>query len=146
MLWELVANDFIGGAWVYGTNSRDLMESSVESLAPIITSLGIGSVRFLKVCAASISITIINQDKSEVIHAIQALIPQLAEFMVTKPAARTAPRLQLLSCHCMCVVVRECRPRIPSWTYRILDALLRCWVETVEKRPEDGTLLLSRCD
>lgn len=49
LLWSLVADNFIGGAWIYGTRSNEMMETSVESLTPVIRLLGIGSVRFLKV-------------------------------------------------------------------------------------------------
>lgn len=49
LLWELVSSDIVGGAWVYGTRSVEMMEASVEALVPIVAELGISSVRFLKV-------------------------------------------------------------------------------------------------
>ncbi|KAF8305477.1 hypothetical protein DL93DRAFT_2102035 [Clavulina sp. PMI_390] len=120
LLWTLISEDIIGGAWIYGTRNAKMIETSVEALIPVVDELGISSVRFFK-----------------------ALIPQLSEFMITKPEVPTAPRLQLLSCRCLTGLIRICAGTglVGSWKHRILDSLLRCWVETKEKRSEDATLV-----
>jgi hypothetical protein len=38
------------GAWTYASRNEDTMVASVEALSPLVRSLGIGTVRFLKVC------------------------------------------------------------------------------------------------
>jgi hypothetical protein len=50
LLSELVSTDIIGGPWIYGTRSTDVLEASVEVLGPALKQMGLGSVRFLKVC------------------------------------------------------------------------------------------------
>lgn len=48
-LSEIISSNIVGGAWIYGAKSTEVIEASVETLGPLVKSLGIGSVRFLKV-------------------------------------------------------------------------------------------------
>ncbi|KAF8332696.1 uncharacterized protein EI90DRAFT_2971481 [Cantharellus anzutake] len=100
----------ISGAWTYGGNEPLTMEASVQVLPQLIRALGLGSARFLK-----------------------ALVPQLSDMLVTKPALKPNPRIQILSANSLSTLMRVCQPRIGFWKYRILDPLLRSWVQLKEQ-------------
>jgi hypothetical protein len=148
-LWDLISADIIGGAWVYGTKSVEMTEASVEVLTLVIPELRAASVRFLKVCisrklarAHYCTPPLVKPDLFGLPYGYgQAIVPQLSEYLTTKPEVPTAPRLQLLSSQCLCVLLQQCGMTglISAWRYRILDGLLRCWVETKDKRHSDGS-------
>jgi hypothetical protein len=48
-LCKLVSDAVIGGAWIFASDRKEVMEASIEGLLPIIESLKLGNVRFLRV-------------------------------------------------------------------------------------------------
>ncbi|ELU41815.1 hypothetical protein AG1IA_04135 [Rhizoctonia solani AG-1 IA] len=114
-LTELITDVIIPG-WLYASSRVDVMVASVSALSLVVQALGSGSIRFLK-----------------------AIIPQLTENLTPKefsPVQKTR-ELQIASAKCMLLVMVNARPRIPYWRVRILDSILRCWVDIGESKPGD---------
>ncbi|KAJ1311268.1 hypothetical protein OPQ81_009766 [Rhizoctonia solani] len=111
-LAELLTDVIIPG-WLYASSRVDVMIGSVFALSLVVQVLGAGSIRFLK-----------------------AIIPQLTENLSPKEFSpiHTTRNLQIASAKCLLLVMINARPRIPYWRVRILDSLLRCWVEVGENR------------
>ncbi|KAL5641132.1 hypothetical protein ACGC1H_001573 [Rhizoctonia solani] len=111
-LTELITDVIIPG-WLYASSRVEVMIGSVHVLSLVVQALGTGSIRFLK-----------------------AIIPQLVENLTSKEfsPAHTTRRLQIESVKCLLLVMVNSRPRIPYWRVRILDGLLRCWVDISEDR------------
>ncbi|CUA76864.1 hypothetical protein RSOLAG22IIIB_02341 [Rhizoctonia solani] len=114
-LAELVTDVIIPG-WLYASSRIEIMIESVYVLSLVVQALGAGSIRFLK-----------------------AIIPQLTENLSPKEFSQTHTirRLQIESAKCLLIVMVNARPRIPYWRVRILDGLLRCWVD-VNEDTSDG--------
>ncbi|CAE6534841.1 unnamed protein product [Rhizoctonia solani] len=114
-LAELVTDVIIPG-WLYASSRIEIMIESVYALSLVVQALGAGSIRFLK-----------------------AIIPQLTENLSPKEFSQTHTirRLQIESAKCLLIVMVNARPRIPYWRVRILDGLLRCWVD-VNEDTSDG--------
>ncbi|KAG8721617.1 hypothetical protein FRC08_011807 [Ceratobasidium sp. 394] len=110
-LCELVTDTIVPG-WLYASSRAELMIASVEVLSPVVNALGTSSARFLK-----------------------AFIPQLTENLLPKEFSpvETTLALQLTSGKCLLVLMKNTRPRIAHWRHRILDAILRCWVDITDK-------------
>ncbi|KAF8708166.1 Tti2 family, partial [Rhizoctonia solani] len=114
-LTELITDVIIPG-WLYASSRVDVMVASVSALSLVVQALGSGSIRFLK-----------------------AIIPQLTENLTPKefPPVQKTRELQIASAKCMLLVMVNARPRIPYWRVRILDSILRCWVDIGESKPGD---------
>ncbi|CAE6455635.1 unnamed protein product [Rhizoctonia solani] len=117
-LSEIITDVIIPG-WLYASSRVEVMIESVYVLSLVVQTLGAGSIRFLK-----------------------AIIPQLTENLFPKEfsLAHTTRKLQIASAKCLLLVMTNARPRIPYWRIRILDGLLRCWVEINENEPTDTGL------
>lgn len=48
-LSTLLGDNIIGAVWYYASDNVDVVLASIEVLPPVVTALGIGTVRFLKV-------------------------------------------------------------------------------------------------
>ncbi|CAE6464925.1 unnamed protein product [Rhizoctonia solani] len=117
-LTELVTEVIIPG-WLYASSRVEVMIALVSVLSLVVQALGTGSIRFLK-----------------------AIIPQLTENMSPKefsPGHKTR-ELQIASANCLLLVMINARPRIPHWRVKILDGILRCWVDTNENKPGETQL------
>ncbi|KAG8770990.1 hypothetical protein FRC12_003926 [Ceratobasidium sp. 428] len=118
-LCELVTDTIVPG-WLYASSRTELMIASAEVLSLVVHVLGIGSARFLK-----------------------AFVPQLTENLLPKefsPAEQTWA-LRIASGKCLLVLTRNTRPRISHWRYRILDAVLRCWVDIADRHESGNDVL-----
>ncbi|KAH7344835.1 hypothetical protein B0J17DRAFT_637027 [Rhizoctonia solani] len=111
-----VITDVIIPGWLYASSRAEVMIESVYVLSLVVQALGAGSIRFLK-----------------------AIIPQLTENLFPKEFSpiHATRKLRIASAKCLLLVMTNARPRIPHWRMRILDGLLRCWVDINENRPDD---------
>ncbi|KAG8763926.1 hypothetical protein FRC11_008874 [Ceratobasidium sp. 423] len=117
-LAELVTDVIIPG-WLYASTRVEVMIESVYVLSLVVQALGTGSIRFLK-----------------------AIIPQLTENLAPKEFSpvHTTRSLQIASAKCLLLVMINAKPRVPYWRVRILDSLLRCWVDMGENSPTNRGL------
>ncbi|KAG8993761.1 hypothetical protein FRB93_001915 [Tulasnella sp. JGI-2019a] len=120
---DMATKAVIGGAWLYAGDNLLIMEASVQALIPVVSTMGIGTCRFLK-----------------------ALIPQLSENLIPKPSLPHSHRLLQLSADCLIIVIEVCKPRIYPWKGAILEGLLRAWVysQTDGIRDPDNTSFQQR--
>ncbi|KAF8609550.1 hypothetical protein BDV93DRAFT_602204 [Ceratobasidium sp. AG-I] len=114
-LAELVTDTIVPG-WLYASSRVEVMIASVDALSLVVQALGIGSARFLK-----------------------AFISQLTENLFPRELSpvESTLALRVSSARCLLTVMKNARPRIPHWRIRILEAVLRCWVDVVEG-PRNG--------
>ncbi|EJD53795.1 hypothetical protein AURDEDRAFT_53188, partial [Auricularia subglabra TFB-10046 SS5] len=108
-LFELLGKNIIGGIWVYASQDAETIESTVNALPLIMTSLGISTARFLK-----------------------ALVPQLLYPLTATVHQNTSSKLCLSSLQAMQALTDVCRPRICGWGEVILTAICRGWVQCVD--------------
>ncbi|KAG9103491.1 hypothetical protein FRC06_010473 [Ceratobasidium sp. 370] len=110
-LCELVTDTIVPG-WLYASSRVELMTASSEMLSLVVGVLGVGSARFLK-----------------------AFIPQLTENLFPREFSpvETTLALRLASAKCLLVLMKNTRPRIVHWRHRILNAILRCWVDITDR-------------
>lgn len=115
-LSELVTDVLVPG-WLYASSRIEVMIASVDSLLLVVRALRAGSIRFLKV-----------------------FIPQLTENMTPREFSPVKPTrdLQIASTNCLLVVMQSARARVPHWRIRILDAVLRCWVDIKENGAQNA--------
>ncbi|PBL02090.1 hypothetical protein ARMGADRAFT_1071590 [Armillaria gallica] len=130
-LCALLGDGIIGTAWVYASDSFEVILATVEALPPLMKALDIGIARYLK-----------------------ALVPQLVHPLYPNSVRPTPVVLQKHSLIALVTVINECSPRIGGWKGTILDGVGRCWVALQDVDPsrnDDGAseelkdLLRSTC-
>lgn len=130
-LCALLGDGIIGTAWLYASDSFEVILATVEALPPLMKALDIGIARYLK-----------------------ALVPQLVHPLYPNSVRPTPVVLQKHSLIALVTVINECSPRIGGWKGTILDGVGRCWVALQDVDPsrnDDGAceelkeLLRSTC-
>lgn len=119
--------------------------AAAQSLPPVLSALGIGSVRFLKgtipvlaewlslplpIVAAEASY-IPKDDKATSSHASEETYPYHGSESFTADAT-----LHLASLSSLSVLFHTCTPRIGGWSTTIIDAIGRCWVGCLDLESE----------
>lgn len=111
-LCALLGDGIIGTAWLYASDSCEVILATIEALPPLLKALGIGIARYLK-----------------------ALIPQLVHPLYPNSVRPTPVVLQKHSLIALVTVINECSPRIGRWKGTILDGVGRCWVALQDVDP-----------
>ena len=121
---HLLGECIIGGVWIYAARDLSTIEASLNVLPSVMSCLGIGTVRYLKVCLVA---KICNSCPNKNYH--QALIPQCIHILTMDPALQSnvAPvfRSALVALQ---AVIKQCRPRIYRWKGTIIEGVAKSWV------------------
>ncbi|KIM33535.1 hypothetical protein M408DRAFT_326227 [Serendipita vermifera MAFF 305830] len=117
LLFSLVGENIIGGAWTFGYREPLLIQATYEILPQILENLGVACVRYLK-----------------------ALVPQLLHTLVPLEGARPSVELQKASLRALKDVIHFGAPRISYWSGEIVGGIAKFWVLQEDKQVNDPVI------
>ena len=128
-LCEMLGDSIIGSVWLYGSSEPDSIMATLEGLPVIMSELGIGVSRYLKVCVSPVG------RKDELNHW-QAIIPQLLHPLLISAENTPSSSFQLRSVRTLITLIEHCPERMPRWKTTILVGIARLWTTLGDSRLE----------
>ncbi|KAH0839568.1 hypothetical protein J3R83DRAFT_457 [Lanmaoa asiatica] len=122
--------------------------AAAQNLAPVLSALGIGGVRFLKgiipVLAEwlGLALPVVVADAGSVLDVNEESSYDAESSSHHGSESSTADiALHLASLSSLSVLFRTCAPRMGGWSTTIVDALGRCWVGCLDIERRGNTVL-----
>lgn len=106
MLFVLLGENVIAGAWSLGYREPLLIQASYSLLSDILEMLGTACVRYLK-----------------------AMVPQLLHTLNPIYEGKHTRTMQLSSLKALRSVIRAAKSRIPYWIDEIVAGIAKCWTQ-----------------
>lgn len=105
LLFSLLGESIIGGAWMYGYREVLLIQATYEVLPILLDAMGITCVRYLK-----------------------ALVPQLLHTLVPAPEIIASSHMQEANLRALHKVIQIGAPRMSYWSGEIVSGTAKYWI------------------
>jgi hypothetical protein len=145
-LCSVLGEGIIGNIWVHASRDVATIRATIDQVPLLVESLGVCSVRYLKVRLLHPQPCISLGNK----RLTQPLTLQLLNPLYPPPpgvqrmASQGDDKLRISSLRSLSSVIKACQDRISDWKKTVLDAVARCWVYEFENPGREFTFTRKR--